>query len=235
MLNYDKESLAAATRATAMPPLQAMEPWEIDLWQAHAGTWTSKYTVRDAEGNVVDAYSAVNEISIDLQANTYAQRNTYTRSEGGEDKVETRAYTAFFDGKVMLISGCVLWGTAVASHDASRRVIALNFFNTAAHPMGEGFETFELITLGANPVNRARCMQHWKVSTCDKEMHTLAHPDLASGVRKGVVRQRIRERNACPTFPLLASATRSGSLLTARASGRMGLSRRYAPSSESGG
>jgi hypothetical protein len=62
----------------------------------------------------------------------------------------------------------VLWGTAVASRDASRRVITLNFFTTKAHPMGEGLETFELITLGSNGIDRARCMQHWKDGALEK-------------------------------------------------------------------
>ena len=60
----------------------------------------------------------------------------------------------------MIISGHVLWGTAIASNDASHRVLTLNFFTTPAHPMGAGLETFELITLGANGIDRARTMQH---------------------------------------------------------------------------
>ena len=172
------------TRETAQPPLQAMEPWEIALWEAHIGTWTSTYTVRDATGNLLDEYEAVNEINLDLAANTYAQRNTYTRNNNGERTVETRSYTAFWNGKLMVISGKVLWGTAIASNDASRRVLTLNFFTTAAHPMGPGLETFELITLGANGIDRARTMQHWKSGVLEKvcavfnEKRISAHPAI---------------------------------------------------------
>ena len=50
----------------------------------------------------------------------------------------------------------------MASTDASRRVLALNFRTTEAHPIGPGFETFEHITLGEKDrTRRARCMQHW--------------------------------------------------------------------------
>ena len=68
----------------------------------------------------------------------------------------------------MIISGRVLWGTAIASNDASHRVLTLNFFTTPAHPMGAGLETFELITLGANGIDRARTMQHWKDGVLEK-------------------------------------------------------------------
>ena len=85
-------------------------------------------------------------------------------------------------GKLMIISGRVLWGTAIASNDASQRVLTLNFFTTPAHPMGAGLETFELITLGANGVDRARTMQHWKHGVLEKvcavfgEKRVSAHP-----------------------------------------------------------
>ena len=87
----------SVTRETAQPPLQAMEPWEISLWEAHIGTWTSTYTVRDASGALLDEYEAVNEINLDLATNTYAQRNTYTRTKNGERSVETRSYTAYWE------------------------------------------------------------------------------------------------------------------------------------------
>jgi hypothetical protein len=93
-----------------------MEPWEVALWESHAGTWTSTYSVRAADGKVVDEYTAVNEISIDLSANTYAQRNTYTRKDGDRESVETRAYTAFFDGQQMIISGKVRLMLALCLH-----------------------------------------------------------------------------------------------------------------------
>ena len=150
-----------------VPPLEAMEPWEAQLWMDHKGTWTSHYTVRDSEGNILDEYDAVNEINLDLAENRYAQRNTYTRkvknAETGElESVVENADTRYWDGKLMIISGRVLQGTAVASTDASRRVLTLNFRTTEAHPMGPGFETFELITLGEKDrTRRARCMQHW--------------------------------------------------------------------------
>ena len=162
------------SKENAIPPLQVMEQWEIDLWRAHTGTWTSHYTVRNASGEILDEYDAVNEINMDMEKNVYSQRNTYTRkkvsAETGEEEttVETRGYSAYWDGKLMVISGRVLLGTAIASNDASRRVLTLNFHTTAAHPMGIGFETFELITLGEDGINRARCMQHWKHGVLEK-------------------------------------------------------------------
>ena len=80
----------------------------------HKGTWTSHYTVEDS-GEHFDEYDAVNEINLDLAENRYAQRNTYTRKqERGdwrlESVVETRGYQAYWDGKLMIISGRVLRG-----------------------------------------------------------------------------------------------------------------------------
>ena len=47
------------SKENAIPPLQVMEQWEIDLWRAHTGTWTSHYTVRNASGEILDEYDAV--------------------------------------------------------------------------------------------------------------------------------------------------------------------------------
>jgi aldehyde dehydrogenase (NAD+) len=162
------------SKENAVHPLQVMDDWEIQLWKAHTGTWTSHYTVRNASGEILDEYDAVNEINMDMEKNIYSQRNTYTRKkvspETGKEEtsVETRGYSAYWDGKLMVISGRVLLGTAIASNDASRRVLTLNFHTTAAHPMGIGFETFELITLGEDGIHRARCMQHWKHGVLEK-------------------------------------------------------------------
>ena len=90
-----------------------MKPWEKQLWEDHCGTWTSHYTVRNASGEVVDEYDAVNDIALDWKSNSYAQRNVYTRtkvdpSTGLAKRVsETRAYTAYWDGSVMQIKGKV--------------------------------------------------------------------------------------------------------------------------------
>ena len=118
--------------------------------------------MRNAAGELLDEYDAVNEINLDWASNSYAQRNTYTRQKDGKPVSETRAYTACWDGRTMLIRGKILAGTAHASRDATHRVIVLNFATNSYHPMGAGLETFELITLGANGVDRARTMQHWK-------------------------------------------------------------------------
>ena len=112
-----------------------MADWERELWEAHTGVWTSHYTVRDATGEIVDEYDAVNDIAMDIDRNIYSQRNTYTRG----DEVEVRRYTAHWMGRQMVIEGKVLQGTASAW---DRRTILLHF---AKPSLGE--ESYETIVL----------------------------------------------------------------------------------------
>jgi hypothetical protein len=145
------DEVAAEEKAVreAEHPLEAMADWERELWQAHVGTWKSHYTVRDAEGNIVDEYDALNEIALDWERNLYSQRNTYTRGE----EVEVRRYSASWEGREMVIRGRILEGRARAYDE---RTIVLNFSKPS---LGE--ETYETIVL-TDPTHRGRTMQHYE-------------------------------------------------------------------------
>ena len=130
-------------------PSESMADWERRLWQSHVGVWESDYTIRDAEGNVVDQHHALNDIQLDLERGVYAQRNTYTRG----DEVEVRRYTGRFVGRDLVIEGAILHGSSRAYDE---RTIVLNF---AKPSLGE--ETYETIVL-MDETHRGRSMQHYK-------------------------------------------------------------------------
>jgi hypothetical protein len=152
-------------------PLEAMADWERELWEAHVGTWRSHYTVRDAEGNIVDEYDALNDIALDWERNVYSQRNTYTRGEG----VEVRRYSASWEGREMVIRGRILEGRARAY---DQRTIVLSFSKPS---LGE--ETYETIVL-TDPTHRGRTMQHYeggvleRVTSVFGEVRVSAEPGI---------------------------------------------------------
>jgi len=140
-----------ATKETATMTDHAAEmaDWERRLWQSHVGLWESHYTIRDAEGNIVDQHHALNDIQMDIDRGIYSQRNTYTRGE----EVEVRRYTGKFVGRDLVIEGKVLHGSSRAYDE---RTIILNF---AKPSLGE--ETYETIIL-MDETHRGRSMQHYK-------------------------------------------------------------------------
>jgi hypothetical protein len=152
-------------------PLKAMADWERELWEAHVGTWKSHYTVRDAAGNIVDEYDALNDIALDWERNIYSQRNTYTRGE----EVEVRRYSAGWEGREMVIRGRILEGRARAYDE---RTIVLNFSKPS---LGE--ETYETIVL-TDPTHRGRTMQHYeggvlkRVTSVFGEVRTSTEPGI---------------------------------------------------------
>jgi hypothetical protein len=123
---------------------------EKRLWQRHHGSWQSHYTIRDANGQIVDEHDAFNDIAIDLERNLYAQRNIYTRADGS---VEVRRYSAFFEGSELVVRGRILEGRARVYDE---RTIVLNFRNT-----DQPIETYETIIL-MNDIDRARTMAHFE-------------------------------------------------------------------------
>ncbi|MEM7049254.1 MAG: hypothetical protein AAF604_06320 [Acidobacteriota bacterium] len=143
------EGRAMAADPNRPPGPPAMEPWERELWERHIGTWKSSYTIRDAEGNIVDQHEAINDIALDWEQNLYSQRNIYTRGE----ETEVRRYTAHWEGSEMVIRGKVLEGRARAY---DQNTIILWFSKPS---LGE--ETYETIILGREP-HRGRSMQHWE-------------------------------------------------------------------------
>ena len=98
------------------PPLDAMEDWEVALWEGHVGTWTSHYTVRDAAGTLLtltEAQAAAHHSAVIVDAHAHERRSGGWRRRGGSTDERggrwRRGGRCGSRSAISRVAGCALW------------------------------------------------------------------------------------------------------------------------------
>jgi hypothetical protein len=127
-----------------------MQDWERELWRKHDGAWVSRYTIYDAERNVVDQYLARNDMVSDFGSARYFQRNLYRRG----NQIEERRFAARYEGRSLVFEGGRLLEGHARAFDPTLVVLRFQYLD-------KPFSVVETITLGGDR-DRARTMQQFE-------------------------------------------------------------------------